>query len=110
MIIHLQGLNPQLRSKKTYKQLTTHAIQTSCYELALDIIGMARIENKVFDDIAYYEAVATYLAGMHKEAISLFEVAIRLNFNNFKMVPKFIPGITRDNSVIQLLDIYQQDQ
>ena len=110
MIIHLQGLNPQLRSKKTYKQLTTHAIQTSCYELALDIIGMARIENKVFDDMAYYEAVATYLAGMHKEAISLFEVAIRLNFNNFKMVPKFIPGITRDNSVIQLLDTYQQDQ
>ncbi len=108
-IVHLLGLNPQARSRKSYKQLTAFALQADSYNLALDIISMARIENKEFDDMIYFEAIANYLLGLHNEAILLFEHALHLNAEQFKLVYKFIPKITNDNSLMHLIDIYRSE-
>lgn len=106
-IVHILGVNPQSRSRKTFKQLVEYSLRATAYDLALDIISMARIENKEFDHMIYYEAIANYLGGMHNEALVLFEHALHLNAKQFKIVYKFIPDILKDASVMYLLDMYK---
>jgi tetratricopeptide (TPR) repeat protein len=107
-IMHIFSVNPQSRSRRIFKQLTEYALRAKCFDLSLDIISLARIENKEFDHMIYFEAIATYLAGMHNEAIVLFEHALHLDAKHFKIVFKFIPDITQDQSVMYLLDLYKK--
>ncbi len=106
-LAHILRLNPKSRSRKSFKQLTTYLLQAHLYDLTVDVINLARIENKEFDNMIYFEAMAHYLAGTHNEAIMLFEHALHLNADQFKIVYKFIPNIIDDASVMYLLDMYR---
>lgn len=96
--------HPQGRSKKAYKQYAANLFQVDSPDEAWEVLQQARDENKAFDEIRYYEAVACYLSGRYSEAYAALEEALFENPKRFKQAVKFVPEMILDPVVMQLID------
>ena len=79
-------------------------LQVDAPDEAWEVLQQARDENKAFDEIRYYEAVACYLSGRYSEAYAALEEALFENPKRFKQAVKFVPEMILDPVVMQLID------
>lgn len=99
---------PQGRSKRAYKLYATYLLLVDSPELAWEVLQQARDENKVFDEILYYEALCCFMSRRLSEAYSLLEHALAKSPSKIIQILKLAPGLLEDAAVSQLVQLYRK--